>query len=206
MHRRERPAFEPAPRARPACADGASRYDPRSPLPPARIHESFAPDPRARHDVRAGRRALPAPGHAVGAGRDARAQAPGDRARVRAAHDGLDALAAAGRGRPRPRGAAGAGGRVHHALHAQGDAHAHDGRRAQPDRHQRLPDVVPAAGRRRAAVGGRGRRRRLGAGRRQPAARRGTQRRPLRPRRRRARARPPTRSTRPAAACSCTAG
>ena len=46
----------------------------------------------------------------------------------------------AGRGRPGPRGAAGPGRRVHHALHAQGDAHAHHGGRTQS-----RPSSAPAA-------------------------------------------------------------
>ena len=118
-------------------------------------HARSGPPPdRTRHDVGDGRRALPAPRHALGARRDARAQAAGDRARLRAAHDGLDAVSRPSTKSPGPCRAARPGRRLHHALLAQGDAHAHHGGGAQPDRHHRLPDVVPAAGRRRAPAGG----------------------------------------------------
>ena len=107
------------------------------------------------HDLRIRRRALPAPGHALGAGRDAHRQARRRGAGVRAAHAGLDAVASAG-------GSWAEATRCSSAwapaaitrFTLPGAAHAHHRGRAQPRGHRRLPPLVPAAGRRRAAAGG----------------------------------------------------
>ena len=97
------------------------------------------------HDLGVGRRALPAPRHAVGAGRDAHRRSARDRARVRAAHDGVDAGARGDRVRRRARRPARPRRRRDHALLQQAAADAMHRGRAQPARHRRLSPVVPAA-------------------------------------------------------------
>ena len=91
------------------------------------------------------RRPLPAPRHALDPGRDADRRARRDRARVRAADDGLDAVRDPSRGGQRARGAARPRRRRDHPLLPRRAEDAHDRGRAQPDRDRRLPPVVPPA-------------------------------------------------------------